>query len=156
MFQRFFVGPWREGSKVDFTFQKNSDEVVEQFLKVAYGFYPEFEKCDLIELLEFSQFVESPLFLNYVNVAFNETAIELDAGSIKMMIETKIWNMLPLKQCFFRCVGRLWFEIIESVPEDERDQFRQTFLEDWGQYLCEKPLQCLESKYKIRTLSALF
>jgi hypothetical protein len=156
MFSKMVEGNWEELKHNYFSFKDYPDAVVEQFLLVAYGFAPELEECDLVELLQFANFVDAPLFINLVNTIFNENVTEWDAESIKMMILSNIWSVLPSKKPFFKAVGLLWVDIIKSVPDKERTEFREKFLNDWSNYLSEKPNKPLEMTKKTIHLTAKF
>jgi hypothetical protein len=154
MFSKMLVGDWKEKNN-GFSF-KEPDAVVEQFLRVCYGYPPELDQCDLIDLLHFARFVDSPLFTNLINTIFNENITDWDIASIKMMIDSNVWSLLPQKKPFFETVGLLWTKIIELVAVEEREDYRQEFIADWYDYLSKKPLKPLEVSLKKNDLTALF
>lgn len=122
------------------TFEGHPDGVVEQFLRVAYGFIPDFSRCRLVDLLKCAKEMDSPYFLHLVNRSFNDL-FESNAFDkcpfdlLKTMIEHELWMILPDKTKFFELLGKHWSEFIENLPTVQRDVFRDKFLNDWGQNL---------------------
>lgn len=129
---------WSEKKNGSITFPGQSDAVIEQFLRIAYGYSADFSKCSFYDLFRFADYAQSPQFMIQVNLAFDKSADNIDINDLLVIISSNIWKNLPNKTVFFHLVGTHWSIIIEGLNQVAQDSFREAFLTDWSEYLLPK------------------
>ncbi len=134
---------WKVLKEGEYTFNRSAD-IVEQFAKVAYCIPPDFSNCNAVKIIEFANYTKSDVFMNEANIEFNKTAQSLDCKSLIKLIKLSLWKELPDKSIFFQTLGNRWLEIALQLPEEERDSFRENFLNEYKDYLSEQAGQIMK------------
>lgn len=135
LFKAYFNESSNEILEKDFMMPPFPDKIVEDFIKIAYGFSPDFAECDFLDLFRFATWVQSEPYSNLLNYLFNRAADRINSTFLKTLIDTNLWKILPSKSKFFMLVGYHWSEIIASVPESDRSNFRNEFFNTWSEFL---------------------
>jgi len=116
------------------TFEQYSDSVVEQFLKTCYGFKPDFTHCDLIQLLDFTNYINALLFTNLVNYHLN--GAKLSTEQLFQIVTFNLWTIFPDKKNTLDAIGSNWLTIVEENPS-----LQEEFIPHWIEYLKTRPFE---------------
>lgn len=127
-----------DSKKSTISFPEYSDEVVTQLMRLIYGFEPEFDGCNLAELLQLSGDILSEqltsLVNKYINNMFEQKKVTPDVLA-EVMVNPHCWTHLPQLGPFFRYVSDNWDELIASCEVEDQKFFRDTFFAIWQDFV---------------------
>ena len=125
MLKTWFNGPIKPIYDKPINFPDCSDCIVEKFLLMCYGNSSDFSNCDLLELIKFADYLQSPLLMDVANQVFNTRNI--DSQTLKNLIDLGLWKSLRHNSHFFELVGTKWVNIVKTLPIEERERIRECF-----------------------------
>jgi hypothetical protein len=135
-YQCLFNKQWRECQSGVFPFDvAYSDKAIIQFIRLAYGYNPDFTDIDPYDVIELANFLESSILLNYANKYFNNINTTVNVSCLIRLIENDLWQKLPAKSKFFQRVGIHWRKIMDRVPNEDKQKFRDDFSSAWSKYM---------------------
>jgi hypothetical protein len=134
MLDKLFYEEWKEAKNEEFHFfDQYSDKVVTEFVRVAYGFKPDFAGGDLVEFIQFGDYMQSTKFLDHVYAHLISTVQKLDNDTLISLLLTGSSGFLPGK--LVMQIGRKWGEIMDETADEDKKAIRETYLASWSQWL---------------------